>query len=283
MKKLLTALGLSAIIAASIAIGAYAATDIKLWINGKVIETDIQIVNGSSYVPLRVVSESLGAEVKWDGNKRTISITSQAAPASILVTPAPTSAAVAPTPIPSPIPTVTPSPAKVSNTSDYTLEFPVDRYPRTAQHIRLAIAKGESSTCTIDREGADNNRYESLRGIPTKEGYDRDEWPMAMCAEGGTGADVDYVLSNDNRGSGSWVGNQLEKYPNGTRVLFTLKVSTAAVSTPIPTSAPSNVIDFVKYKSCAEVKAAGKAPIRTGDPGYSTSLDRDGDGIACEA
>lgn len=38
----------------------------------------------------------------------------------------------------------------------------------------------------------------------------------------------------------------------------------------------------VVYKSCAEVREAGKAPLRTGDPGYSKQLDRDGDGVACE-
>jgi len=38
----------------------------------------------------------------------------------------------------------------------------------------------------------------------------------------------------------------------------------------------------VYYKNCSAVRAAGAAPIRTGDPGYSRKLDRDGDGIACE-
>jgi len=38
----------------------------------------------------------------------------------------------------------------------------------------------------------------------------------------------------------------------------------------------------VTYNSCAEVRAAGKAPLKRGDPGYSSKLDRDGDGIACE-
>ncbi|WP_240417860.1 thermonuclease family protein [Paenibacillus periandrae] len=36
------------------------------------------------------------------------------------------------------------------------------------------------------------------------------------------------------------------------------------------------------YNSCAEVKKAGKAPLHRGDPGYSSKLDRDNDGIACE-
>ncbi|MFC5651231.1 excalibur calcium-binding domain-containing protein [Paenibacillus solisilvae] len=38
----------------------------------------------------------------------------------------------------------------------------------------------------------------------------------------------------------------------------------------------------VIYESCADVRAAGKAPLHTGDPGYSFKLDRDKDGVACE-
>ncbi|MCC6960259.1 MAG: excalibur calcium-binding domain-containing protein [Dehalococcoidia bacterium] len=54
--------------------------------------------------------------------------------------------------------------------------------------------------------------------------------------------------------------------------------------TPIPptatataTSAPS-----VYYPNCAAVRAAGKAPLYRGDPGYRSGLDRDNDGIACD-
>ena len=38
----------------------------------------------------------------------------------------------------------------------------------------------------------------------------------------------------------------------------------------------------VYYANCAAVRAAGKAPLRRGDPGYRAGLDRDDDGIACE-
>ncbi|MFD4158542.1 excalibur calcium-binding domain-containing protein [Streptomyces hydrogenans] len=38
----------------------------------------------------------------------------------------------------------------------------------------------------------------------------------------------------------------------------------------------------VYYANCSAVRAAGAAPIRVGDPGYSRKLDRDGDGVACE-
>ena len=36
------------------------------------------------------------------------------------------------------------------------------------------------------------------------------------------------------------------------------------------------------FSSCREARAAGAAPVRRGDPGYSGRLDRDNDGIACE-
>lgn len=36
------------------------------------------------------------------------------------------------------------------------------------------------------------------------------------------------------------------------------------------------------YPNCTAVRAAGKAPIRVGQPGYGRHLDRDDDGIGCE-
>jgi hypothetical protein len=38
----------------------------------------------------------------------------------------------------------------------------------------------------------------------------------------------------------------------------------------------------ISYENCDAVRAAGAAPIREGDPGYSRKLDRDGDGVDCE-
>lgn len=110
-----------------------------------------------------------------------------------------------------------------SSTANVQLIFPADRFPETAQHIKEAIAAGESSVCTIDRKGAEENRKKSLQHVPTKKGYDRDEWPMAMCSEGGEGADIRYISPPDNRGAGSWVSNQVDKYPDGTKVMFIVK------------------------------------------------------------
>lgn len=52
-----------------------------------------------------------------------------------------------------------------------------------------------------------------------------------------------------------------------------------AVAPPAPQPPPST---SAYYKNCDAVRAAGADPIRTGDPGYSRKLDRDGDGVGCE-
>ena len=36
------------------------------------------------------------------------------------------------------------------------------------------------------------------------------------------------------------------------------------------------------YADCDAVRAAGAAPIRRGEPGWSDAFDGDGDGIGCE-
>ncbi|WP_239459864.1 excalibur calcium-binding domain-containing protein [Nocardioides daejeonensis] len=38
----------------------------------------------------------------------------------------------------------------------------------------------------------------------------------------------------------------------------------------------------VYFENCTAARAAGAAPVRRGDPGYGSHLDRDGDGIGCE-
>jgi hypothetical protein len=215
-RKVIMSAFLSFIIVASMSVGALAASNltvIKAYLNtgikvsvdgapwtpkdasGKV--TSPITYNNTTYLPVRAVGDAFGVKVGWNAATNTVLLGESGEVAAL------------------------------------TLNFPADRYPDTAAHIQSAIASGETATCTIDREGADDNRDESLAGIPTKEGYDRDEWPMAMCEEGGTGADVMYVTSSDNRGAGAWVGNQLEDYPNGTHVLFVISGDTTVSPTPI--------------------------------------------------
>jgi hypothetical protein len=60
----------------------------------------------------------------------------------------------------------------------------------------------------------------------------------------------------------------------------------APAPAPAPTAAPSGGGSAgggsVYYANCAAVRAAGKAPLYRGEPGYRAGLDRDDDGVACE-
>ncbi|HDR6277832.1 TPA: sporulation protein [Bacillus cereus] len=97
------------------------------------------------------------------------------------------------------------NPAKqTSGTQDIAqvIEFPSNKYPETAAHIKDAIASGKTDICTIDRGGAAERRKQSLANVPTKKGYDRDEYPMDLCREGGKGADIRHIKPADNRGAG---------------------------------------------------------------------------------
>lgn len=38
----------------------------------------------------------------------------------------------------------------------------------------------------------------------------------------------------------------------------------------------------VYYSNCTTARSARAAPVRRGQPGYGTPLDRDGDGVGCE-
>lgn len=49
-----------------------------------------------------------------------------------------------------------------------------------------------------------------------------------------------------------------------------------------PAQQPVPVAAEVSYRNCTEVRAAGKAPIYPGQPGFQPKFDRDNDGIGCE-
>ncbi|MER7798170.1 excalibur calcium-binding domain-containing protein [Microbacterium sp. NPDC096154] len=69
---------------------------------------------------------------------------------------------------------------------------------------------------------------------------------------------------------------ELEAEAAGRQVDTTPAAPAAPAERAAPEAQPAH------YQNCSAVRAAGAAPIRTGDPGYGPHLDRDGDGIACE-
>jgi len=59
----------------------------------------------------------------------------------------------------------------------------------------------------------------------------------------------------------------------------TTVATTVTTRPPLP-APPTTVVNF---DDCGDARAAGAGPLRRGQPGYSADLDRDGDGVACEA
>jgi hypothetical protein len=92
------------------------------------------------------------------------------------------------------------------------VQLSMSRYPETTDHIMDAVDAGQPALLHIDRADEDLHRSQSLAPFPPRSGYDRDEYPPAMSAEGGTGADVRYIDPSDNRGAGSVMGNALEDW-----------------------------------------------------------------------
>ena len=75
-KRFTLLLVLILILVTIIPVAAQTNQDIKLWINGKYVETDVApiIENDRTLVPVRVISESLGAIVEWDAEEQLVSI-----------------------------------------------------------------------------------------------------------------------------------------------------------------------------------------------------------------
>jgi len=86
------------------------------------------------------------------------------------------------------------------------------------------------------RPGADERRDRLLQDIPSKAGFDRDEYPAAVGRGRANGnqkglvrgispigwrADVMYVPSSENRSHGSSLGAKLRKLCNGVRFRYT--------------------------------------------------------------
>ena len=96
------------------------------------------------------------------------------------------------------------------------------------------FGRGWPRRLVVNRRGAHARRERVLRGIPTREGFDRDEYPPAVGRGRGPGlergrnprgwkADVRYVPSSENRSHGATLGDRLEPFCNGTRFRYVFR------------------------------------------------------------
>ncbi|MFE6848804.1 excalibur calcium-binding domain-containing protein [Streptomyces sp. NPDC057686] len=74
--------------------------------------------------------------------------------------------------------------------------------------------------------------------------------------------------------------------PTVTRTVYAQVTATVTRTVTAPAADVSSDRDSgggnVYYENCDAARAAGAAPVYEGEPGYSSHLDRDDDGIGCE-
>lgn len=114
------------------------------------------------------------------------------------------------------------------------LVFSATKYPSIRAHFRAAVRRGWPLRLVVNRPGADERRDRMLEDIPTRPGFDRDEYPPAVGRGRGPGlqrgsdprgwrADVRYVGSSENRSHGSSLGAKLRPFCNGTRFRYAFR------------------------------------------------------------
>lgn len=96
----------------------------------------------------------------------------------------------------------------------------VDQDDGVIAHAQAAIRQGSPVLLTLDRPGATARRRAALRGVATRPGFDRDEYPPAISAQGGASSDVQLIPSGANRAQGASMRNQLAPYCDGQRFIF---------------------------------------------------------------
>ncbi len=114
-------------------------------------------------------------------------------------------------------PTATPTCASPSGVQP--ISFSKTKYPNIRRHFRAALRRGWPRTLVLNRRGADARRDRLLGDLPTRAGYDRDEYPPAL-GRGRWKADVRYVPSSENRSHGSTLGIKLRRFCDGTRFRY---------------------------------------------------------------
>jgi hypothetical protein len=150
------------------------------------------------------------------------------------------------TPTETPSPTVTPSPtdSPTPSPSPIVTGYADDASVPTGDLDCKDFSTQEEAQAVLDADSSDPN------------GLDGDNDGKA-CES----------LPSSTGSSGSYSGSSTGSYGNSG--------STSGSTSGSASSSTS-------YANCTEARAAGVTPIQAGDPGYSSRLDRDGDGVACE-
>ena len=99
------------------------------------------------------------------------------------------------------------------------ISFSRTKYPNILRHVRRAVRDGWPRVLVLRRSGADERRDDLLDAYPTRDGFDRDEYPPAV-GRRRAAAHVAYVPSSENRSHGATMGIKLRRFCDGTRFRY---------------------------------------------------------------
>jgi len=117
------------------------------YVNGtkKILDVPPEITNSRTFVPLRFISESLGADVQWDGKNRTVTITVLKSSPNAVVTSTPVPSSNNST-LPSATPKIDDGRYKLGETARYgDLSLSIDKADYDASSGRITV-KGKVSS-----------------------------------------------------------------------------------------------------------------------------------------
>ncbi len=140
-------------------------------------------------------------------------------------------------------------------------------------HVIADSLGGASNAYNITPQGSQLNRYGTQADIEEE----------IRSAGGATNfvADIEYPDSDTQIPSAYTLSYEINGIPQS----YTYDNEyTLDGEEPVDTteSSSNDSSGDVYYENCTAVRDAGAAPIHDGDPGYSSKLDRDGDGTGCE-
>ena len=133
--------------------------------------------------------------------------------------------------------------------------------------VRRAAGRGEGHLRAVDDPGREGRQRHDPRHLPDDDAAGRRRRGAAADRRRDAGADD----PPDDDGAPHHHGSSPDDNEGA-----------APATTPAPRPSAAPPAGDVYYANCSAVRAAGKAPIYRGQPGYSSKLDRDGDGIGCE-
>ncbi|GGS09882.1 thermonuclease family protein [Deinococcus sedimenti] len=155
---------------------------------------------------------------------------------------------------------------------------------REAAFALADLVRNKTVTCTR----RDTDRYGRLVGVCSVGGTEINRWLVQQgwalpYLQYGGGIYSGAASQAKSAGKGLYAGTfqnpwDYRKNPAAPPSNGTPRVT----ATPTPASAATPATSSVTYANCAAVRAAGKAPLLRGQPGYAPKLDRDNDGVACE-